>query len=69
MRNPTITKLFAEALFNFHYKSHAGEVVEQIAPKDRQNLQIDIIINEWAPRAIIRIAKIREKLGLNNGHQ
>ena len=61
MRNPTIYKLVAKAIYDFKFKSGVAEKLQVIKPLDKQNLAIDQIITEWGTASLERIAKIRSK--------
>ena len=70
MRNPTIMRLVAKAIYEMHHVSGSAERVQEYRPLDKSQLAIDKIINEWGPASLARIAKIKAKLDLNDdGHR
>ena len=62
LRNPYMMKLYVKAIFDMHHNSGVAEAIQSYKPLDKNNLGIDIAINEWGPACIQRIAKIRAKL-------
>ena len=70
MRNPVIMESIARAIYDFHHESGAAEKVQSLKPVDSNNLSIDFFINDWGPKAVIRLASIRSKLQVasNPGH-
>ena len=62
LRNPVIIEEVVKAIFGFHNNNRAQEAIEEIIPMQPSKLGIDTAIDDWAPKVLARISKIRAKL-------
>ena len=62
LANPYFNAACAELIYKFHHEAGIADSVAHLAPLNKQRLGIDIAIDEWGPKSIERIPRMREQV-------
>lgn len=67
MRNPFLMNRVADLLFNFNWNQKVREEAAKIIPMNKDNLYIDMFIDDWAPSVKEQFPSMRSRLLQDNG--
>ena len=62
LRNPCFMSAYVNKIYEFHSNKVMRDEISQLLPIDPENLAIDKVINEWAPKLKDKLPSMRGKL-------